>query len=138
MPPYLIAIILGSLFLLLVAAPLSIQIGGIVALITFFFGFSVLSIFRSSLVKRSRRLGRGIKQESDASSHRLQWMRHAQTLPSRDTQTADTPKEAYWNREMRQMIGVAGSISLVIGALTLTYVGRGRGDGIILIALAAI
>jgi len=130
MPLYWIASILVSVFLLLVAAPISIRIGVIVALVTFFLGYGVLNIFGSNSEKRSGRLGKAIKQESAASSDRLQRLGYAH---SPDSQTAYT-----WNCEMRQMIGVAGSLSLVIGAFTQTHVGRGTGDGIILILLAAI
>src|SRR5262249_44851226 len=127
MPLYWIASILVSVFLLLVAAPISIRIGVIVALVTFFLGYGVLNIFGSNSEKRSGRLGKAIKQESAASSDRLQRSGHAHL-----------PDSQNWNCEMRQMIGVAGSLSLVIGAFTLTYVGRGTGDGINLILLAAI
>ena len=62
MPLYVIAIILLSVFLLLIAAPFAIRIGGVVALITFFFGFGVLSIFRVM------QLGGSLKQESSSPS----------------------------------------------------------------------
>ena len=115
MPLYWIACILVLVFLLLVTAPISIRIGVIVALVTFFFGYGVLSIFGSNSEKRSGRLGKAIKQESAASSDRLQRFGYAY---SPDSQTAYA-----WNFEMRQMIGVAGSLSLVIGAFTQTHVG---------------
>jgi len=130
MPLYWIACILASVFLLLVAAPLSIRIGVIVALVTFFLGYGVLSILRSKSENSSGQLGKAIKQGSAASSDRLQRFGYAH---SPDSQTAYARKV-----EMRQMIGVVGSLSLVIGAFTQTYVGRGTGDSIILILLAAI
>jgi hypothetical protein len=127
MSPRLIAIVLVSVFVLLVAAPVSIRIGGIVALVTFILGYGVLTIFGSNSEKTSGR-----------SLDHLQWLRHSQTLTSLRSQTADSREEAPRNREMRQMIGVAGSLSLVIGAFTLIYVGRGTGDAIILILLAGV
>src|SRR5262249_5193612 len=117
----------------LIAAPFSIQIGSVVALITFIFGFGVLSIFRANSEKRLVQLGGSLKDESSSTSP--------------DSQSAAISKRVSTNFGARQLIGLAGALSLVIGAftpllhfpfgVTQTYVARGTGDGIILILLTA-
>jgi hypothetical protein len=85
MPLHLIAIIFISILLLLIAAPFAIQIGSLVALITFFFGFGILSIFRKM------QLGGSVKQESFSTSPDPQLF---------------GPKAASRNRKIWQMIPV--------------------------------
>src|SRR5262249_45499671 len=99
----------------------------------FIFGFGVLSIFRANSEKRLVQLGGSLKDESSSTSP--------------DSQSAAISKRVSTNFGARQLIGLAGALSLVIGAftpllhfpfgVTQTYVARGTGDGIILILLTA-
>lgn len=81
MPLSMIAIILIAVFVLLIAAPFAIQIGGVVALITFFLGFGVLSIFRLM------QLGGSLTQESASTSSDFQ---------SSATRKAETMNHKIW------------------------------------------
>src|SRR5215467_7175454 len=81
MPLSLIAIILIAVFVLLIAAPFAIQIGGVVALITFFLGFGVLSIFRLM------QLGGSLRQDPSSTSSGFQ---------SSVTRKAETRNHKMW------------------------------------------